>query len=92
LLALSSSAAGERITGAALWQTRQIISALFSFRQMNNHPLDTRLVLASPTVKKNTVDRDPTRARENPEKKEVDAVRNQIQKAYDDGHIEKKET
>jgi hypothetical protein len=58
---------------------------------MNNHPLDARLVLASPTVKKDTVDRDPTRARENPQKKEANAVRNQIQKACDDRHIEKKE-
>jgi hypothetical protein len=92
LLALSSIAAGERITGAALLKMQQMLSVLFSFRQMNNHPLNARLVLASPTVKKNTVDRDPTRARENPEKKEPNAVGNQVQKACDDGHIEKKET
>jgi len=92
LLALSSIAAGEGVTGAALLQTRQILSPLFSFRQTYNHPLDARLILASPTIKKNTVDRDPTRARENPEKKEANAVRNQIQKACDDGHIEEKET
>jgi len=67
---------GERMTGAGLLKTWPTLSTSFSFRQINNHSLDARLVLASPTVKQNGIDRDPTRARENPEKKEPNAVRN----------------
>jgi hypothetical protein len=50
---------------------------------MNKHPFDARLVFVSPAGEKNTVHRDPTCARENPEKNEPKAVWNRIQKTYD---------
>jgi hypothetical protein len=59
------------------------VQGLPSVRHMNKHPFDARLVFVSPAGEKNTVHRDPTCARENPEKNEPKAVWNRIQKTYD---------
>jgi hypothetical protein len=90
--ALGASAATRNLMSVFMCLVIPLLYFLFSFRQMDNDCLNTRLVLISPPVETNMLAGGAAYPCKNPEKEEPDRFRSPIEKANKNNYVTKKRT